>query len=199
MTANVRIVVEDRPNALKVPNAALRWRPAGVAETRAPPDAPREQAGGAAVQQFRARLIEELKPSEAQKARLEDIFADSRQKLARVREVQNEAERRRQAERVRAETNARIAELLTPEQRPAWERLLAESGGRGASSAGRVYVVEAGAPKAIDLRLGFTDGTATEVLTGGLAEGSDVIVGVLDPGRNAKQSSGGGLPRPRFF
>jgi len=35
MTANVRIVVEQRESALKVPNAALRFRPAG--EVEAPP------------------------------------------------------------------------------------------------------------------------------------------------------------------
>src|SRR5687768_12428287 len=86
MTANVRIVVEERANGLKVPNAALRWRPAGAPDPRAPADAPPQQAGGAAVQQFRARLVEELKPSEAQKVRLEEIFAESRQKFARVRE-----------------------------------------------------------------------------------------------------------------
>jgi HlyD family secretion protein len=38
MTANVRIVVEDRPSALKVPNAALRWRPA---DAEAPADLPK--------------------------------------------------------------------------------------------------------------------------------------------------------------
>ena len=32
MTANVRIVVENRDSVLKVPNAALRWRPAGAAD-----------------------------------------------------------------------------------------------------------------------------------------------------------------------
>jgi HlyD family secretion protein len=38
MTANVRVVVEDRASALKVPNAALRWRPA---DADAPADAPK--------------------------------------------------------------------------------------------------------------------------------------------------------------
>jgi HlyD family secretion protein len=38
MTANVRIVVEERASALKVPNAALRWRPA---EADAPADLPK--------------------------------------------------------------------------------------------------------------------------------------------------------------
>src|SRR5207247_6254798 len=44
MTANVKLVVAQKPNALKVPNAALRFRPAGIeAPTSAAP-----AAGGAA-------------------------------------------------------------------------------------------------------------------------------------------------------
>jgi len=199
MTANVRIVVENRDSALKVPNAALRWRPAGTADTRAPADAPAQQAGGQAMQQFRARIVEDLKPTEAQKARLEEIFSESRQKLARVRDVQGDGERRRQAERIRAETNSRIAELLTPEQKPAWERLLAESGARGQAASGRVYVLEAGEPKALDVRLGLTDGASTELVGGGLAEGAEVIIGVADARGAASQPAGGGLPRARFF
>src|SRR5687768_3600306 len=61
MTANVRIAVDNRDAVLKVPNAALRWRPAGAADLRAPNDVPVQQAGGQAVQQFRARLVQELK------------------------------------------------------------------------------------------------------------------------------------------
>lgn len=38
MTANVRIVVDERASALKVPNAALRWRPA---QADAPADLPK--------------------------------------------------------------------------------------------------------------------------------------------------------------
>jgi HlyD family secretion protein len=199
MTANVRIVVESRASALKVPNAALRWRPPGAADTKAPADVPAQQAGGQAMQQFRARIVEDLKPSEAQKARLDELFNESRQKFARVRDLKGDGERRRQAERIRSETNARIAEILTPEQRPAWERLLAESGARGQAAAGRVYVLEAGEPKALEVRLGLADGAATELVAGGLSEGAEVIIGVADAGRGANAPGGGGLPRPRFF
>jgi HlyD family secretion protein len=200
MTANVRIVVENRAAALKVPNAALRWRPPGAADARTPADVPAQQGGGQAMQEFRARMVEELKPSETQKARIEEIFADSRQKFAKVRDMPKDAERRRQAERIRAETNGRIAELLTPEQRPAWERLLAESGARGQAAAGRVYVLAAGEPKPVDVRLGLSDGSATEVVSGALAEGAEVIVGVADAGRAAaREPAGGGLPRGRIF
>jgi HlyD family secretion protein len=199
MTANVRIVVESRAAALKVPNAALRWRPPGAADPRAPADVPAQQAGGQAVQQFRARIVEELKPSDAQKARLEDIFAESRQKFARVRDVQSDAERRRQAERIRAETNARIAELLTPEQRPAWERLLAESGARAQAAVGRVYVLSGSEPKPVELRLGLTDGSSTEVLAGELGEGAEVIIGIAENRPASQPAPSGGLPRARFF
>jgi HlyD family secretion protein len=41
MTANVRIVVEERASALKVPNAALRWRPP---DAEAPADLPKTRA-----------------------------------------------------------------------------------------------------------------------------------------------------------
>ena len=99
---------------------------------------------------------------------------------------------------MRAETNARIAEILTPEQKPAWERLLAEAGARGPSAAGRVYVLEAGEPKAVEVRLGLTDGASTEAVSG-LAEGAEVIIGTADAARGAPGGASGGLPRARFF
>jgi HlyD family secretion protein len=198
MTANVRVSVENRSNALKVPNAALRFRPAGAAaEMRAPNDVPPQpQAGGQAVQEFRNRIQQELKPSETQKAQLDEIYSDSRQKFARMRDMKGDGNRRKEAERIRTETNARIAEVLTPEQRPAWERLLAESGSRGQSVAGRVYLLENGEPRAIEVRLGLSDGTSTEIVSG-LKENDEVIIGTADA--RAAQPAGGGLPRARFF
>src|SRR5919108_271766 len=81
-----------------------------------------------------------------------------------------------EVERIRSETNARIAEILTAEQRPTWERLLAESGARGQATVGRVYVLENGEPQPLDVRLGMSDGMSTEVLNG-LRESQEVIIG----------------------
>ncbi len=196
MTANVRIAVETRAAALKVPNAALRFRPAGMVDARAPNDAPPQQAGGPAVQEFRARILQDLKPTETQRAQLDEIFSESRQKFARVRDMKGDGNRRKEVERIRAETNTRIAGILAPEQRPAWERLLAEYGARGASTAGRVYVLEDGAPKPLDVRLGLSDGMSTEVVNG-LAENAEVIVGTADARASGPAPSGG--PRMRLF
>jgi HlyD family secretion protein len=197
MTANVRVAVESRASTLKVPNAALRFRPAGALEARAPNDAPPQQAGGQGVQEFRSRIQQDLKPTEAQRAQLDEIFSESRQKFARVRDMKGDGNRRKEVERIRAETNTRIAEILTPEQRPAWERLLAASGTRGPTTAGRVYVLEDGAPKPLDVRLGLSDGMSTEVVSG-LDENAEVIVGTGDA-RTSAPAPSGGLPRMRFF
>jgi HlyD family secretion protein len=202
MTANVRITVDSRQAVLKLPNAALRFRPPGEAEAKPAAEAPPAQVGGGqAMQQYRNRIFERLKPDDAQRARLEEIFAESRQKFARLRDIQAEADRRRQLERVRAETNARIAEILTPEQKPAWEQLQSEFGARGQIGSGRVWLLENGAPKAMEVRTGLTDGTSTEVLEGPLKEGTEVIVAVVDSRASAAPSGspGGGFPRGRFF
>ncbi len=196
MTANVRISVESRASALKLPNAALRFRPAGATDARAPNDAPPQQQGGQAAQEFRNRIQQELKPSDEQRTQLDEIYAESRQKFARVRDMKGDGNRRKEVERIRAETNARIAEILTPEQRPAWERLLAEAGSRGQVTSGRVYVLADGEPKAVDVRLGLSDGMSTEVVAG-LAEGAEVVIGTGEA--RGSQPAAGGLPRARFF
>jgi len=199
MTANVRVVVDSRNDVLKVPNAALRFRPAGPGEAKpAAGPVPGPQGGAAAAQQFRQRLLEEIKPDDALKAKLEQIFDDARQKVAAVRELADEAERRKAVERIRADSRARIMEVLTPDQKKIYERLLGELGGRSTTASGRVWVPGPDAqPKAVDLRIGLTDGTSTEVVAGPLAEGAGVILGLAD---SAPAKKAGGPPGPpRLF
>ncbi len=199
MTANVRIVVDRRDNVLKVANAALRFRPGGAAPEAKPAaeTAPVQQAGGAQAQAFRQRLYDEVKPDQAQRAKFEEVFSETRQKMAGVRDVQGEAERRELLERIRAETRARLAEQMKPEQKPAFERLIAEMGGRGAAAGGRVWVVgENGQPKAVEVRLGLTDGSSTEIAEGPLREGAEVILGVAEA---RAEKRGDGFPKARFF
>jgi HlyD family secretion protein len=135
MTANVRIVVDSRENALRVPNAALRFRPVGYAEPRES-DGARDPAGAPAQE-------EETK------------------KGARARYEQMTASR--------------------------------TAGGRAAT--GRVWVVDdTGRPRAVEVRIGLTDGTHSEVIGGALQEGSQVIVGTQADARARAQAKGG----PRF-
>jgi HlyD family secretion protein len=208
MTANVRIVVDSRDKALKLPNAALRFRPAGAADVReaggtqdlasapaAEEGAKKGSRGAAAGEAMRERLVKELKLTAEQQTRLEEILRASREQIRAI-DTEDAAERSRQSQRLRAESRARIAEILTPEQRAHYEQMAANraAGGRTVSS-GRVWVLDdTGRPTAVDVRIGLTDGTYSEVIGGTLQEGSQVIVGLQTDARTRTQAKGG----PRF-
>lgn len=115
MTANVRIVTDRRESALRVPNAALRFRPPGAAADVAPPSIP--SAGS------RAEVVRGL--------------------------------------------------------------------------AGQVWVLDPGGKlRAVPLRLGISDGVATELLDGELREQQEVVVGAAAP--TAPPTAPAGSPRLRF-
>jgi HlyD family secretion protein len=201
MTANARIVADARDNVLKVPNAALRYRPAGVGAATKEPEAPSTAPGapgGADPKARRAKLVEELKLDAAQQARLDEIFAELRAKMAELGEVR-EADRRLRAERLRGDVRQKIGAMLTPDQQRKYAAVVATETGRGTAGSGRVYVVDAeGKPQEVALRLGLSDGNATEVVGGNLAVGADVIIGNVD--RNPQQAArpAGGAPRLPF-
>lgn len=217
MTANVRVVTDQRENVLKVPNAALRMRIAGV-EAPAPqgaasapnvaasaPAAPAaaegagRPAGGGQATEFRNKLVAELKLSEAQTAQVDAIYAETRPKFGALRDLPTE-ERPKARDRLLADIRARIGEVLTPEQKTRYGALVAESAGR-TSTRGRVYVLdEQGQPKALNVRLGVSDGSNTELLLGPnaggeLKEGAEVIIGIKAPSAAGAKGTG---PRAPF-
>lgn len=202
MTANVRIVADSRENVLKVPNAALRWRPAGAAAAKddpvpAPAAGPGGGSGGGGdTQARRQRLVAELKLDASQQTRLDEIFAESRAKFAALRDAP-EADRRTRAERLRAEVRQKINAMLDADQQKTYAEIVAAETGRVAAGSGRVYVPGPdGRPLEVRLRLGLTDGNATEVAGGDVSEGAEVIVGTV--AANAAKSSAGSAPRLPF-
>jgi HlyD family secretion protein len=201
MTANVRIVTDTRESVLKVPNAALRYRPPG--ESPAPTaDAGRAAGNGGAPAgagaQLRERLVSELKLDAQQQSRLDPILADMRTKFMQLRDLPEEA-RAKAASAIRAEVRARIEDILTPEQKARYAEIAAEFGGRssGPSARGRIWVLADGKPKPIDVRVGLTDGTATEISGPGVVEGMEVIVG--QQGGASAPSAPKGAPPRMFF
>lgn len=229
MTANVRIVTETRENALKVPNAALRVRIAGVEPAAAPassadasrtgstwqwlpsanaqdaaPRAPASAAaGGGPLAELRNRLASELQLAPAQLEKVDAVIAQARPRFAALRGLPEE-ERAKARERIVADIRARVAELLDAGQKARYQQIVAESAGRQ-TSRGRIYLLDAkGKPAAYNVRLGITDGVATELIVapgspnaGELREGATVITGVNAPGSAAPRSGTPG-PRPMF-
>jgi HlyD family secretion protein len=192
MTANVRIVADSREGVLKVPNAALRYRPPGVAaakEVDATAASATAGAGGAGdAQARRQKLVAELKLDSAQQARLDEIFAELRTRMAELRDLP-EAERRTRGERLRGDMRQKVNAMLNPEQQTKYAEVVAAETGRGGGTTGRLYVLDAGAVKEVAVRLGLTDGNATEVVGGALAEGTEVIVGNIAAGATAARPS----------
>jgi HlyD family secretion protein len=202
MTANVKLVVAQKPSVLKVANAALRFRPAG-ADAAGPGAAPpgggasTGRGGGAAgggqpsLEQVRERLVTELKLSEEQQKKLEPILQEGREQFRALQGLP-EGDRRAQAQKIREAQRARIREFLTDAQKTRYDEIVAAQGGEAgrAGIAGRVWIVGPdGKPSVIALTLGLSDGSATEVLRGEIKEGQDVIVGLAGARGTQPQSA----------
>ncbi len=216
MTANVRIVTDTRDAVLKVPNAALRFRPPGES-TAAKGDATKSDgegkaiqgadatasksgAGGGQLNQFRERIVTELKMDAEQQQRLDPIFAEMRNKFMGLRDLPEEA-RARQSAAIRSDMRARVEEILKPEQKARYAEIVTEQGGRagaGQVTRGRIYLLEGEKPKAIDVRVGLSDGAMSEVAGDGVVEGADVIIG-LQGGAASNAPAQKGSPPRMFF
>ena len=211
MTANLQILTDERRNALRIPNAALRFRPVGTSPAvasspSATEDASPSQTRGPSrsFQELRQRLADEIKPTPEQSAAIERVFAEGRSGFAGQGAEMSE-ERRAAMREFRRDIQTRIAAALDPERRAKYEAMIAEMGqsasGRSDSSTpGRVYIVGPdGAPAALALRLGITDGSYTEILRGDLKEDAGVITGG-GPRTQAASEPAPSRPRgPRLF
>jgi HlyD family secretion protein len=218
MTANVRLVVAEKPSVLRVPNAALRFRPTGA-------DAPASPAGGGAparraapggdagagassgggqrptMAQIRERLVKGLALTEEQQKKLDPILEDSRQQMMALRGAElPDSERQGRMQKVREATRTRVREILTPEQQRRYEEMSPATRADAATGLqGRVWIVGPdGKPAPVSITLGLSDGAATEVLRGDLKEGQDVIIGTLGAAGGQSRPSTPGGPRLRL-
>jgi HlyD family secretion protein len=217
MTANVRVQVDRREDALRVSNAALRFRP--PAEAGEPAGPPRAKAaagdaasspaaggtaggaaagggpgGGGGLREMRATLVRDLALDAAQQTKLDAILDEARQSFAGLRgQGGDEKAAGAQRRRVRAEVREKVRAILTADQQKKFDTL--GTGQDGAPAAGptaaRVYVPGTdGKPRAVAIMVGLTDGTYSEVVSGELQAGQDVLVGApaATPGRQAPAS-----------
>lgn len=160
--------------------------------------------GAGPLQDFRNRLVTELKLGADQAAKVDGVIADARPRFMTLRDLPAE-ERPKARDRIMADLRARVGDMLTPEQKTRYATLLADAGGR-ANTRGRIYLLGAdGKPKAFNVRLGISDGSSTELLLppGGptaaeVREGASVIIGVQAPASGSGRSTPAGGPRPLF-
>ncbi|HEX6210498.1 MAG TPA: efflux RND transporter periplasmic adaptor subunit [Methylomirabilota bacterium] len=202
MTANVKLIVAEKPSVLKVPNAALRFRPAGSDAGPTATVTPGTGASGGtrpSAQQLRERLVKSLGLSDEQQQKLDPILADSQQRMMALQGLSDQ-ERQGQARKIREATRGRIREILTTEQRATYDQLVRareESASDPRSGApGRVWILEGDRVKPVALTLGISDGAATEIMRGDLQEGQEVIVGTA--AAPSGRATTGSAPRLRL-
>ena len=202
MTANVKLVVAEKPSVLKVLNAALRFRPpgsdSGPASAASPKRSAQRAEGTPSLKSIRERLVRDLGVTAEQQAKLDPILEESRQQMKALRGTGlAEQERQAQGQRIREAMLARIRDILTPEQRARYDKLAADEGPGGAS--GRVWVLDPdGQLQPVALTLGLTDGSAAEVLGGDLKEGEEVVIGFSGGAGGAPSPARGRGPRLRL-
>ena len=224
MTANVRIITDTRDDVLKVPNAALRVRIAGV-EPEAPPAAPANGASGARtgrfglwpeahaqaappaaarapevpasgpLSDFRKRLIDELGLSAAQVAQVDAVIAAQRPRFAELRSLP-ESRRAKARDLILSDMRAMIGQQLDAQQQPRYHKLLAELAGRQITR-GRLYLLgDDGKPRAYSVRLGISDGVMTELVVASDSPEAAVLVEGADV-ITAVVAPGSGTAAPR--
>lgn len=192
MTASVRIVAKQSSNALKVSNAALRFRPKGAgaqAEKASASSADSASDDQGSPEDRLRKLIEVLNMDKDQQAKVWAMYKDARERITGLMAQGAKSEdigAARQAERRRMMKE--IEAMLTDEQKGVYRSLSAKRGS-SENKPGRVWVVGShNQPVPVDITVGMTDGTSTEVVSGDLKEGQNVIVGMERP-----SSADGGL------
>ncbi|MCA3598864.1 MAG: HlyD family secretion protein [Methylobacterium sp.] len=168
-------------------------------DDNAGPFSPPAAGGGGPVRQATA-LLDSLKAELA----LDDRQFAEAQKLGRamgeaLQHAGSPEERREMARKERQRFSREFEAILTPEQRekyrafrearvPRGQDAQGRAGAQRVAEAGvpgRVHVLDSqGNPKPVSLRIGATDGTWTEVLSGEIKPGDAVINGVVSAPRN---------------
>jgi HlyD family secretion protein len=210
MTATVRILTERRENVLRIANSALRWRPPGSspnaeapatpnpfqpAVTGGPPGGSRGQGGGGggqgAGQQMMERLAADLKLDSAQQAQVREIAREIRQTAQTGGPVDTPEARRERGRQFWMQLAERVKPVLKPEQVSALDAFIAERRGSGGQAAAtgvpaRLYRLdEEGKLQAVSVRIGATDGTNTEIISGAQSGDRFIIGGAPRPAAGA--------------
>jgi HlyD family secretion protein len=215
MTANVRVETAQRADVLKVPNAALRYRPPGTSaalpgEASGTGGGPRGETG--TPEQRAEQLARELGLSPEQKEQVARIFAEARQQFQSARRQAGGGEAGQsqasgdgaaagnpalQRQRAFAAVREKVAAVLTPEQRQRYQEMQSQRANADRPMTGRVWVLGGdGKPRAVAVQIGIGDGNVSELVAGDLKEGLQVIVGGTGTAAAAGAQRPSGPPGP---
>jgi HlyD family secretion protein len=207
MTANVSIQIEHREGVLKIPNAALRFRPeyakASPSDTvgkKNEGSQKRETTGEKDTSGQRGRILVErltegLNLTQEQQSKVEMILKSSRQEIQEIREKMKPEEA---GKKIQSLLRPKIMGVLTEEQRRKYMEWVQSSSREEQKKPGRVWILSPqGKPTPISIFIGITDGTFSEVKSGDLKEGMEMIVEELSAKKAQSSTSSPFMGAPR--
>lgn len=140
MTATVQVVIDERRNVLRIPNAAFRFNPQKQETGRRSETLSEVQRASGGQAERLNRLIKALNLSNDQQAQIRTIFAEQREHITALRaQGASPDEISTQIQQMREESRRAISAILTPEQRQQFIRITAGQEGAPVSRA-RVWV-----------------------------------------------------------
>jgi HlyD family secretion protein len=195
MTANVQVVIDERHDVLRVPNAALRFKPlsaeARKVEGTSSVDRGAAASGERGQQEERLeRLIATLGLNEDEQALVRAIFAEQRKRIMSLRVKGGTPEDiRAEWKRMREESTKAVSAILNPEQREKLRRAV-KSRAANPLARGRVWVLDkGGTPVPVHVITGISDGSFAEIVRGDLEAGQEIITGQSGQNREISGSS----------
>jgi HlyD family secretion protein len=185
MTANAEIVIEQRDDVLRAPNAALRFRPAdpeiaarGQAMTaEAAPGGRGAERGGGGQRRGVDQLAQSLELNEAQTAAARQAFQNAMQAGQRPGSDAAQGERRAFMRRIRDAAVVAIEPTLSAHQRDLLRAM--REGARARRDVRQpavIWVLRNNRPVPVRVEIGVADNGYT-LLHAGLEAGAEVIVG----------------------
>ena len=191
MTASVTFIVEDKRDALLVPNGALRFTPPDPKiAALAPAPAAGEGKGGRRRGGADEAPAEETKTGETKAETRTDAKASAADAKGDVKgdAKASAADAKGDAKAGDTKGDAKAGDTKADDTK-AGDTKAAEPaadaksddpprrrGPRAPSNQRTVWVLENGAPKPVQVTIGISDGTVTEIVGGELAEGAQIIV-----------------------
>ena len=187
MTANAEIEIARRADVLRVPNAALRFKPEGM-------EAPSAGMGGGSMDEL-GRIAAGLSLRPEQQAALDQVLGAMRERMAARRAAPNSGgapgggapgaggppsggptpEMRERWQRMFRESLSPFRDTLDEAQKQQWDQALEQL---GKARRVNVWVLRDGKPVAVPLRAGVSDGTHTEIVGGDIQADTEVLVGM---------------------
>ncbi|KKO46946.1 RND transporter [Arsukibacterium ikkense] len=169
MTANLNVIRGRQTDVLRVPNAALRFRPAGVSQSS------RNQADPT------AELLAQLQLPADKASKVRQLYADFGRAMQTMRSNSGATDARQQMQQLRQKLNNDIRLILTAEEYQQFSELAAarrqQRQQTEQGTPARVWLLDAKQqPYAVDISIGLANDEYSEVLSGKLSQDDAVIV-----------------------